>query len=422
MSNQVGNISFASRSKGYAAGIDHEEVVSRPNNLLSTTVFVTLVINLLAVACSGPQGNVIEGETIIVSTDLAADEFVFAELSDLYAEAVELFQEGEYESSLRRLAFIIEYIDEDDDYVRAAHYTSGLCYQRLDDWESAADAFSTVVQLWPGSRDATDALYLWAEARAQLGDWEGVVPLMERVLRRSRLTLLDRVEANLRLANAAIEIRDYAYAEQHYRAAIELDREARVTATDDDETLIDNHPLIAQANFGLGRTYHELFLEIRLVLPQEAVYRALVDKAQLMEQARLAYLDAVRMAHPYWSVAAGFMIGQIYEDFFLDVLACEVPHEFDRFTLEVYFEELREFLQPVVERSLTFYEHNLGMAQRLGAHHVWVTETVDGIERVQSYLYDPEVQDEQEQAILEQRHPHSAQDPQRRWSPPMGEE
>jgi hypothetical protein len=245
---------------------------------------------------------------------------------------------------------------------------------------------------------------------------------MERVLRRTRLSVYDQAEAHLRWADAAIEYRDYPTAEYHYRQVIEVNRRAQESAGPDtpaeERPLDDFNPLLTQAYFGLGRTYHELFLEIKLVLPEAVIRQALLDKAQLMEQARLAYLDAVRAGDPYWSVAAGFMIGQIYEDLFLDILACEVPHDFDELTVEVYFDELRAYLDPVLRRALSIYEDNLAMAERLGSHSVWVEETRTAIDRTRGYLEDPEVRREQERLILLQRHPHSARDPSRRWVGP----
>jgi hypothetical protein len=239
---------------------------------------------------------------------------------------------------------------------------------------------------------------------------------MERALRRARLTLTDRVEAHLRWANATLEMREWGEAEHQFREVLRINRDAAIDR--EQESLPPFHPIVVQAHWGLGRAYHEIFLEIKLVLPQEEIHGALVDKAQLLDQARSAYLEVVRSGHPYWSPAAGFMIGQIYEDFYLDVLACEVPQQFDEITLEVYFEELREYLEPVLERALRIYQDNLAMAERMGSDNVWVEETQFGIERLQRMRDDPNLRREQELMILEQLHPHSARDPRRRWAGP----
>ncbi len=348
------------------------------------------------------------------------DEIIFGDAVELFTQAGEHLRAGEHEAALRRYLLLREYFP-DISYMRTVSYNMGLCFEGLDDWEHAASMYQEVVENWPATSDATDALFRWAEAHSQLGQYEEVVPLMERVLRRARLTLFDRMEGHVRWANAALETRDYAPAEQHYREAIRINRQAEMHPADENpanQPLAEFHPILVQAHFGLGRTYHDLFLQIKLTLPEDNIRQALVDKGQLLEQARVSYVEAVRAGHPYWSPAAGFMIGQIYEDFYLDILACEVPHDFDAMTLEVYFTELRDYLRPLIERAMSVYEDNLAMSDRMRADSVWVEETEMGIQRIERYLFDDEFQDQQELLIREQAHPHSAGDPSLRWTGP----
>lgn len=386
-------------------------------------VLVSCLAALLgACGTSTRAGTTIDLDPTVISGSAAGDEeIIYGDARDLFEQAHELYEAREYARAARRYELLVEHFP-DVSFRRAAFFNLGLCHEGLDDWGAAADAYRAVVEEWPSSDDATDALFRIAECQSQLGDYEGVVPTVERILRRARLTMRDRVEAHTRWGNAAVEMRLYADAEQNYREAVRVNRRAAMQVTADtaagDLPLDDWHPAIVQAYFGLGRVYHELFLDVRLVLPEEAIRAALVDKGQLLEQARQAYLDAVRAGNVEWSPAAGFMIGQIYEDFYLDILACEVPHDFDELTLEVYFEELREYLDPLITRALSVYEDNLAMAERMGSDSAWVDETRRGIERVQRYLYDEEFQREQERLIREQRHPHGAQDPSRAWRGP----
>lgn len=385
------------------------------------TVSVLLVVATQLGCGAARTTHTLDMDATVISVD-SEDEIIFGDHVDLLAEGNELLRAGEHYQALRRYQLIVTHFP-DVSYMRTVAYNMGLCHEGLDDWSSAATRYEQVVQGWPASQDATDALFRWAEANSQRGLYESVVPLMERALGRARLTLFDRIEAHVRWGNATLEMREFAEAEQHYREATRLnDRASRqppATEDPDDQALPDFHPMLVQAHFGLGRTYHALFLEIKLVLPEGAIRQALVDKGQLLEQARQSYLEAVRAGHPYWSPAAGFMVGQIYEDFYLDILACEVPHHFDGPTLEVYFDELRDYLRPLVERAMNVYEDNLGMAGRMRSDNVWVEETQLGIRRIERYLYDDQFQSDQEQLILEQQHPHSAQDPGLRWVAPQ---
>ncbi|MBN1946559.1 MAG: tetratricopeptide repeat protein [Bradymonadales bacterium] len=365
--------------------------------------------------------DTIELDPVLVTGGMEEEDLAFASAEELFLAANRLLEEEQFAPALRRYRMVIEHFP-DSAYYRAALYNSALCYEGLDDWQTAADIYSLVVERWPASRDATDALYRWADALSQLGRWEEITPLMERALRRTDLTLVDRIEAHLRWGLASLELRDYSTAERQFRTALRTNREAQTSggtgASQADPALPDYHPMLVQTHFGLGRTYHELFSEIKLVLPESAIFQALLDKGQLAEQARLAYLDAVRAGNIYWSPAAGFMIGQLYEDFYLDVLACEVPHDFDPLTVEVYFDDLRAFLRPLTDRALEIYQETMSMSERLGGDPIWLEEAARGIERIRSYLEDPAVQAEQEEAILQQRHPHGARNPSRRWTGP----
>lgn len=394
------------------------------NRTTRNTCFGTIALTLLAGflgGCGARQAihTVNMDPTVISLAD--EDEIIYGDAADLFTEAGELLRAGQHGRALRRYLLIREVFPEIT-YMRTVAYNTGLCYEGLDEWQGAADMYREVVENWPATQDATDALFRWAEADSQLGRYEEVVPLMERVLRRARLTLFDRIEAHVRWGNATLELREFAPAEQHFREAIRQNRQAATRSAEEadpaNQALPEFHPVLIQAHFGLGNTYHQLFLDIKLVLPEDSIRQALVDKGQLLEQARLAYIEAVRAGHPYWSPAAGFMIGQIYEDFYLDILACEVPHHFDEVTMEVYFDELRDYLRPLIERAMSVYEDNIAMSDRMRANSEWVEETQLGIQRIERYLFDEPFQETQEEEILEQRHPHSAQDPDRSWAPP----
>ena len=84
------------------------------------------------------------------------------------------------------------------------------------------------------------------------------------------------------------------------------------------QPLEPGHGLVAQAHFGLGRVYHELFSQILLVLPQERITPDLVDKGQLFERAEQSYIDAADCYYEAWkcegeaSASIGFKLAFNY--------------------------------------------------------------------------------------------------------------
>lgn len=371
----------------------------------------------------GPADASIEFEPMLIQGMRGDDgevSTVAIDLPELFAEAGDYLAADDHANAARLYAILIETWESVPEassgrtsYLRASLCNYGLALEGLGRWEEASRAYQRVIDTWRASDDATWAYYRLAETRSQLGDYESIPALMAAVAERSGQTLRSRLEGTLRWAHALLEIRDYAGAEMRYRQVLDMNERAarRWNPREPDyrnEPLERGHPLISQAFFGLGRVYHELFLEIRIVLPEARMTRDLVDKSQLFEQAQQSYLDCVRAGNRWWAPAAGFMTGQLYEDFYYDVLAAEVPRDFNELELEVYFEELRAFLEPAMRRALAIYENNLAMAYRLGSEGVWVDDTIDRLQRLPRYLSEQEGWEAEQRLIVEQQHPRSA--------------
>jgi len=376
-----------------------------------------------AVACGGARVAPDETpvaeyhfEPVLVSATFEDDGSITTtsrELPEIFAEANDYLRADDYSHAIELYRTVLDQFPEEDDYIRVTHYNIGLAWEGLGEWDQAAYHYATVLDRWVASEDATWSYFRLAECRAHLGQWDEVPTLMQRARDRVGLAHIDHLETWLREANALLELRRYPEAEAHYAEVLAMnDRAARAwdpeTSDPDAEPLPEGHAIIAHAHFGRGRVYHELLLEIRLVLPEEQMIEDLVDKGQLLEQAQEAYLDAVRTGHRYWAPAAGYMTGQMYEDMHFDVLAAEVPDRFNELEVEVYFEMLREQTRNALEQAVDIYESNLAMAYRLGSDNLWVEETLQSIRRVQAYLFEQEGWAEEERLILEGRHPRSA--------------
>jgi hypothetical protein len=102
------------------------------------------------------------------------------------------------------------------------------------------------------------------------------------------------------------------------------------------------------------------------------------------------------------------MVGQMYEGFYFDILATEVEPQFNELEVEVYFELIRESIRPAIDRAISIYESNLAMAYRMGASHEWVDSTISRIQFLQDYVHNQTGWAQEQQLIVEQRHPHSA--------------
>jgi hypothetical protein len=112
----------------------------------------------------------------------------------------------------------------------------------------------------------------------------------------------------------------------------------------------------------------------------------LADKVRFFRQAQHSFLDALNVRERYWATAAGLKLGELYEKFYDDLVAAQVPDDFDEHTRELYFRELRQQIQPLLEQSVSIYERNMSMSMRLGTENEWVEETRRRLSRLREMI------------------------------------
>jgi hypothetical protein len=118
-------------------------------------------------------------------------------------------------------------------------------------------------------------------------------------------------------------------------------------------------------------------------------------KGKLFMSAQHHYIEALRHHHPNWSMAAGYMIGKLYEEFYTDIFEAEIPSDLSDEEVALYFEELRKHIRPLMERAIDVYEKNLSLSRRMGESEEkdkWVRETEESLEHLKLFLNDPVTQ------------------------------
>lgn len=309
-------------------------------------------------------------------------------VTELFDKAYRAFSDRRYEEAVRDYHTIVRYFADSRFYLPSL-YNGGLAYEKLERWSDAARVYRMIVTEFPDNEDTTDAYYRLAVALQALEEHEQIVELMTEVLLRSGVTSFDRVEAHVRRANALLQLRDYQGAADGFRNALSVN-----SAADAEQRLATDAQFIVQAYFGIGRAYHHMVADIRLVLPPERMGEDLKAKAELFTTAQANYIRALAQHHPQWSMAAGYMIGRLYEDFYQDIFSAEVPDDLSDDHLALYFEELRKQLRPLMERAVQVYEKNLSLSKRIVSadDNEWVSETEKHLYRLKSYLEDPTTQ------------------------------
>ena len=308
---------------------------------------------------------------------------------EVFQRAYTSFSARRFEEAAADYELIIRYFP-DSRFLLPSLYNAGLAYEKLERWEDAARNYQLIIERFPDHEDTTDAYYRLAQAREQLEQWPEVVELMTQVLLRDGLSNFDRVESHVRRANALAKMGHYEEAADGYRTVLEINEKASP-----DERIAENSHFIVQTYFGLGEVYHQQVLQIPLRLPPERMGEDLQEKADLFMTAQANYIRALGFHHPQWSMAAGYMIGRLYEDFYTDIFSAELPEGLTDDQLALYFEELRTHIRPLMERAVQVYEKNLSLSERIGASardNEWVASSTRNLQRLEAYLNDPATQ------------------------------
>lgn len=362
-----------------------------------------LIFALVLTACAGTQraGDTqhlpqerVDLDPMLIRAGYGPDTVL--DSSEVFNRAYEAFSARNYEEAVANYEVIIRYF-EDSRFFLPSLYNAGLSYERLQRWDSAAKQYELIISKFPEAPEAKDAYYRLAQAYESLGAHDRVVELMTLILLRPELTTFDRIEAHVRRSTSLIEIGSLEEAADGFRSVLNINEDAPA----DQRLAPDSHYLV-QTYFGLGHVFHRQVSAIKLVLPTERMGQDLQTKADLFLRAQSHYIKALSHHHPQWSMAAGYMIGKLYEDFYTDIFEAEIPDDLTQEHLALYFDELRKKLQPLMERAVQVYEKNLSLSRRMPTAQTdnpWVASTSVQLDRLKNYLNDATTQKRAERFV-----------------------
>ena len=299
-------------------------------------------------------------------------------------DAAGLFEQGQNALASQKWALCDESFERliakfpESRYVHPSLYNRGLCLEHRRLHDLAANVFRRHAQLSTDEKDRLDGLFRMGFNLVRSTRWVEASHLYDQLLQSGMLGAADKAECYLRRATAELHLTRYGRAEKDLKTAMALIKEAY-------EGVVDGSDLMAEAHFRRGEIYQHLSHGVRLKLPVSRMHGDLRDKARFFRQSQASYIDAVNVRNAYWATAAGLRLGEIYEEFYRDVLLAEAPH-LTTDEKSYYQIELRRQLQPLLEESLTIYETNITMSERIGAQNEWVEETEARVSRLRSLI------------------------------------
>lgn len=344
---------------------------------------VSALTGALLVGC-GAGGKAVDLDPMRFEVVRSGDQTHVESLDDktLFREGGAAYEKADYDAALRKYTLIVERLP-DSRYATIAGYNAGLSLLRMKRYEDAAPWFERTAKRTAGSKDAHDALFHLATCHEKAGDWKAMAAAMDRVLKPEweGIKARDHIEAHSRRGQAREKLGEAALAERDYLRALRLYRRNLA-----DRALYRSEH-VAFAQYRIGEIYSELFRAVRFQLPVARMDRDLADKSNYFLKAQNAYLKTLRLRNARYAIMAGYRLGEIYERFYDDFMAAEVPDHLNREELEVYYDELKKEVKPFISQALDIYARNLRMAQRMGDRGgKWVRMTEQSVSRLKEVL------------------------------------
>jgi tetratricopeptide (TPR) repeat protein len=327
-------------------------------------VRAAVILALVAGCAHQPKVQKVEFEGAIITPNEVIDA------RTLFEQAGVDLSEKSYADAAKKYDLITSSF-RDSPLVMPSFYNAGLAYEGLDDYKTACDRYRSAAERAGDTTDGVDARYKLGACLAELGNWPASREIYTRLLERKDLGLGDRMEAQTRKGYAEFKLGDLATAERTFNRAVE-----DFIAHETDERL-DTNFFLGMSQYHIGLIAHERYKQAQIHLPEKRMAEELEVKAGLALDAQAKYVKAIKVKNPDWAAAAGYQIGALYRDFYDSMINAPLPDpvKADAELREVYFEELKKKIRPLLEKALRTQEQTVMMAERTGVMNDFVRKS-----------------------------------------------
>jgi len=262
-------------------------------------------------------------------------------------------------------------------------FNYGIALEGLGDRAGALERYREFLRRYPGSPFERGAMLRSARALGYLERWAEIGPLVEALLGRDDLALLERIEG--------LGIQGLALAELD-----DLDSASRVV--DAAETAIEDHRLgeagkppfeLATVRFARGEIRRKKSERIVFDPLPASFADALEERCTALLDSQHAYSDAMRSFDAHWSAMAGYRIGQLYQQLHRDVMRAPVPSAADTVRKKQLFEAaMRLRYRILLEKGLTMMGATVRLGERTGEDSPWIARAGEATRDMQRALDD----------------------------------
>jgi tetratricopeptide (TPR) repeat protein len=341
-------------------------------------LLLTLLAGCAHTTASKPVGTRIEMEPLHFEAHDGKVEI--ADPAALFERAGAQFNEKDFAGAANSYDELVRKYP-DSRFVVPSLYNAALSLENAGDFDAASERYRTLIARGTPPTDVLDAQFRLGALHASRNNWAAAAQVYVDILDRKDLTASDRVEAMARRGVAQFNLKDLVAAERTLR-----EQQALVKKIGDSERL-DTDYFVAEAAYYLAEVTHEQYRLLPVRLPEKRMYEDLEAKARMLKLAQVRYLDCMRVNNAEWTTAAGYQFALLYRELYDDLVGAPVPSQLNGEAREVYLEEVKKKVRPLLEHAIHFHERNVMAGQFAGlSQGDWVRKSNEQLEQLRRLL------------------------------------
>jgi tetratricopeptide (TPR) repeat protein len=330
--------------------------------------------------------RVVEMDELRITASRGSEGYRFDvyDVADLFKRATDLLNQQKCKEAVELYdRLVAEFATHR--YASASLYNAGLCLQAMGDFAGAAQRYAALRDRFPDSEDRKDASFQLAEVLVQLERWPEVMAVADELLARTDLIAAERLEAMARRGQALLGQGNNDEAERYARSALSYFR------TRPAEDAIKDDFFAAACNYVLAESFRQR--EQGMPFPEgvEAQKQVLLKRAELLLEAQREYFNTIslnNLDNYYWAAAAGYRIGNMYDELWHAVMSAPVPSNLPPEGHAVYHQELAKLIKPLIRHAIRYWELTQMFIERTGIQTAWAGKIKTDLERVRALLLE----------------------------------
>lgn len=277
-------------------------------------------------------------------------------------------------------------IEGDEDLRRAWLGLAGA-HEHLHDCNGVLRATEAYLERFASASDRVQVVARRGACEAELARWDASATSFAEVAVAPDQLPSTRIEALARQGYALFELDKWDDADRVLARADEVFE----AAERDQSERFSSYYFVGMARFYRAAILHRKFRDVAIVLPETVMAERFKRKLELLVKAQDAYNHTIKAKHMFWVSASGYQLGHLFGEFYDALMYAPVPDWLDARQRQIYYEELKTQIRPVVDKAVWVLEKNLETARRLGYESEFIAQTEAKLTHLQRVLEPDEV-------------------------------